>query len=130
MSTLDALAASDEIVATYRRYLASLLPVADHGVEAALRAQIESNPLLHKGPLLEATPPYARGATIRDLIDEGVLHPGFERLASADLPLDRPLYAHQEQALRKAVAGRSFVVASGTGSGSNAAVIAHLQGQA
>lgn len=117
MSTLDALAASEEIVVTYRRYLASLLPVSDAAVEAALREQIESNPLLHKGPILEATPPYARGATIRELITEGVLHPSFERLGSADLPLDRPLYAHQELALRKAVAGRSLVVASGTGSG-------------
>ena len=116
-STLDALAASTEIVSTYRRYLASLLPVSDSAIEAALRSQIESNPLLHKGPILEATPPYARGATLRDLIDEGVLHSTFSRLGSPELPLSRPLYRHQEVSVRKAAAGRSFVVASGTGSG-------------
>src|SRR5262249_30083890 len=39
-------------------------------------------------------------------------------LHSDALPLDRPLYLHQEQAIRKAIAGRrNLVVATGTGSG-------------
>ena len=33
------------------------------------------------------------------------------------LPLDRPLYRHQEQAIRKITAGRNVIVATGTGSG-------------
>src|SRR5262249_39044159 len=74
-------------------------------------------PMLHKGPLLEATPPYAPAATIRDLIDASVLSEGFSRLASAALPFDRPLHAHQEAAVRKAAAGRNVIVATGTGSG-------------
>ena len=31
--------------------------------------------------------------------------------------MDRPLYLHQEQAIRKITAGRNVIVASGTGSG-------------
>ncbi|MBY8854650.1 DEAD/DEAH box helicase, partial [Saccharothrix sp. MB29] len=38
-------------------------------------------------------------------------------LGSRALPLDRPLYRHQEQALHKAAQGRNLVVATGTGSG-------------
>src|SRR5690606_38479326 len=33
------------------------------------------------------------------------------------LPADRPLYAHQEEALRATRSGRNLVVATGTGSG-------------
>jgi ATP-dependent helicase YprA (DUF1998 family) len=114
---MDPLATSVLITAAYRRYLASLLPVRDPAIGAALADQIATSPLLSKGPLLEATPPYQVGATLRDLLAEGVLDPAFARLAGPALPLDRPLYLHQEQALRKAAAGRNLVVATGTGSG-------------
>ena len=114
---MDPLATSGLIADTYRRYLRSLLPVRDPALAAALAAEIEGSPLLTKGPLVEATPPYRTGASLRDLIGEGVLDPGFARFASAALPLDRPLYAHQEAALRKVHAGRNLVVATGTGSG-------------
>ncbi|MGH8918520.1 MAG: DEAD/DEAH box helicase, partial [Actinomycetes bacterium] len=114
---MDAIATSALLSATYRRYLRSLLPVRDPALAAALADRIAASPLLTKGPLLEATPPYRTGATLRDLIGEGVLDPAFARLGGQALPLDRPLYLHQEQALRKAAAGRNLVVATGTGSG-------------
>ena len=114
---MDAIGTSALLSATYRRYLRSLLPVRDPALAAALAGCIAASPLLTKGPLLEATPPYRTGATLRDLIGEGVLDPAFARLGGPALPLDRPLYSHQEQALRKAAAGRNLVVATGTGSG-------------
>jgi ATP-dependent helicase YprA (DUF1998 family) len=114
---VDAIATSSLLSSIYRRYLRSLLPVRDPALAAALAACIVASPLLTKGPLLEATPPYRTGATLRDLIGEGVLDPAFARLGGPALPLDRPLYLHQEQALRKAAAGRNLVVATGTGSG-------------
>ncbi|HEY2575701.1 MAG TPA: DEAD/DEAH box helicase [Streptosporangiaceae bacterium] len=114
---MDAIGTSTLLSATYRRYLRSLLPVRDPALAAALSGCIAASPLLTKGPLLEATPSYRTGATLRDLISEGVLDPGFARLGGPALPLDRPLYHHQEQSLRKAAAGRNLVVATGTGSG-------------
>ena len=114
---MDAIGTSALLSATYRRYLRSLLPVRDPALAAALAGCIAASPLLTKGPLLEATPPYRTGATLRDLIGEGVLGPAFARLGGPGLPLDRPLYVHQEQALRKAASGRNLVVATGTGSG-------------
>jgi DEAD/DEAH box helicase/Domain of unknown function (DUF1998)/Helicase conserved C-terminal domain len=115
--TLDPLATSDLITTTYRRYLRSLLPIRDTAIAAALDEQITGSQLLAKGPFLEATPPYETGASLRDLIDEGVLSPGMRAIAGSALPPDRPLYRHQDQAIRKAVAGRNLVVATGTGSG-------------
>jgi ATP-dependent helicase YprA (DUF1998 family) len=116
-SSSDAVRVSNEIKATYRRYLQSLLSVRDPAIDAALRTVIDSTPMLDKGPYLEATPPYSPGATIRQLIDEGVLAPGFAALTGEALQLDRPLYVHQERAVRKVAAGRNVVVATGTGSG-------------
>jgi ATP-dependent helicase YprA (DUF1998 family) len=117
MATIDAVATSEAIKATYRRYLSSLLAVRDPKIDAALREAIDGTDMLDKGPYLEATPPYAPGASLSSLVSEGVLTQGFEDLACAALPLDRPLYVHQERAIRKVTAGRNIVVASGTGSG-------------
>jgi ATP-dependent helicase YprA (DUF1998 family) len=114
---VDPIATSALLSGTYRRYLRSLLPVREPAIAAALTDRIDASPLLTKGPLLEATPPYQVGVTLRELIEQGVLDPGFARLGGPELPLDRPLYLHQERALRKAAAGRNVVVATGTGSG-------------
>lgn len=116
-SSIDAVATSDSIKTTYRRYLSSLLAVRNPQVDAALRKAIDGTDMLDKGPYLEATPPYAAGKSIEELIADGVLAPRFADLASDALPLDRPLYVHQEQAIRKAADGRNIVVATGTGSG-------------
>ncbi|MGD0069719.1 MAG: DEAD/DEAH box helicase, partial [Streptosporangiaceae bacterium] len=115
-ATFDPLATSELIIDGYRRYLRSLLPVRDARIAAALDQEI-SRSALTKGPLLESAPPYAHGATLADLVAAGVLHPAFQQLASDALPMDRPLYLHQEQAIRKVAAGRNVIVASGTGSG-------------
>ncbi|WP_326641567.1 DEAD/DEAH box helicase [Streptosporangium sp. NBC_01755] len=114
---MDPLKTSALITDTYRRYLRSILPVRDPRIAEALAAEITDSPMLTKGPLLEATPPYRTGATLRELIAAGVLGEEFAKLGGPALPLDRPLYLHQERALRKAVAGRNLVVATGTGSG-------------
>jgi ATP-dependent helicase YprA (DUF1998 family) len=114
---MDVIAVSALLSATYRRYLRSLLPVREPALAAALDRSITESPLLTKGPILEATPPYRTGTSLRELIAEGVLDPAFARFSGPALPLDRPLYLHQEQAIRKAATGRNLVVATGTGSG-------------
>jgi ATP-dependent helicase YprA (DUF1998 family)/ribosomal protein L40E len=122
-ANIDAVATAAEIKATYRRYLQSLLAVRDPKIDAALREAIDGTPMLDKGPYLEATPPYAPGASTQQLIDEGVLAAGFAELASDALPLGRALHVHQERAIRKAAAGRNVVVATGTGSGKTEAFL-------
>lgn len=116
-NTLDALRTSGLIADAYRRYLRSLLPIREPRIAEALAREVTGSRMLTKGPLLEATPPYETTLTPRQLVAEGVLHPGFLAPDGPAIPLDRPLYRHQEQALRKAVAGRNLVVATGTGSG-------------
>jgi ATP-dependent helicase YprA (DUF1998 family) len=71
-----------------------------------------------KGPILEATPPFETAATIEELIQSGILSPRFRDLRTEKLPLARPLYIHQQQAIEKSIRyRRNIVVATGTGSG-------------
>ncbi|MDO5628953.1 MAG: DEAD/DEAH box helicase, partial [Mobilicoccus sp.] len=116
-TSIDPLSTAARVSTSYERYLGSILPVQEPRMRAALTAAIGSYGAVTKGPYLEASPPYEAGATIRDLVNEGVLCEETLGLTSAALPADRPLYRHQEQAIRKAASGRSLVVATGTGSG-------------
>lgn len=113
----DPIVASGTIVADYERYLRSLLALRSEPLTRSLDRAIRAESTMVAGPILEGTPAYLRGASISELIEEGVLPEGMRRLDSHALPIDRPLYAHQEQAARKARRGRSLVVSTGTGSG-------------
>ncbi|OHV62900.1 DEAD/DEAH box helicase [Pseudofrankia sp. BMG5.36] len=115
---LDPLDASETIVNTYQRYLRSLIAPRDPALAAALHDAIGEavGTGITRGPLLEATPPYQTSATLGELATEGVVHSGLVD-GRIDVDPDRPLYRHQEQAIRKAAAGRNLIVATGTGSG-------------
>ncbi|MEB8324542.1 DEAD/DEAH box helicase [Dietzia kunjamensis] len=115
--TLDPLATAHAIETTYKRYITTLLSPNDAALHDEFVRVVDETRSLTKGPLLETTPPYSPGRSLTQLIDEGVLSPSFHRLGSESLPLDRHLYAHQEKAIRKVVAGRNVVVTTGTGSG-------------
>ncbi|MCI0397295.1 MAG: DEAD/DEAH box helicase [Chloroflexi bacterium] len=102
----------------YLRYLKTLFPFQDERLRDAFAQALQSPDLLVKGPLVEVSAAFERQFSIKDLVEEKVLHPSFARLCHPDhLPFTRPLYRHQEMAIRKATAGRNIVVATGTGSG-------------
>lgn len=111
---LDPLAVGQQIEATYKRYLKTLLSPRDPAMARAFDNEVDESKLLTKGPLLELTPPYERGASMEELIDDAVLHP---RLRRINFPADQPLYVHQETSIRKLLGGRNLVISTGTGSG-------------
>jgi ATP-dependent helicase YprA (DUF1998 family) len=121
MNNIDPIATANSISETYGRYLKSLVQPRQRSLADAIAKAIDdsiSEPGgVVKGPFLEANPPYATGKSIRDLVAEGVLDAGFLKLGSNAFPLDRPVYKHQEEAVRKVAAGRNILVATGTGSG-------------
>ncbi len=101
----------------YMRYLKTIKPFQDDTLRQQFAQALERPNALVKGPLVEVSPPFRTGTSIRELVEEGILSPRFTDLCSEHLPYDRPLYVHQEQAIRKAVRGRNLVVSTGTGSG-------------
>jgi len=137
MTNINPLATSQEITQTYGRYLKSLVQPRQRdlalAIAKAIDDSIEAPGGIVKGPFLEATPPYVTGKSIRELVEEGILNKGFLKLASNSFPLDRPVYKHQEEAIRKVQAGRNILVATGTGSGKTESflipIINHLLNQ-
>ncbi len=105
----------------YRRYLETTFYFKDPDLRKSFQESLRSG-RLSKGPFLEATPIFRRGAPpsyfFRDLLgfepEEGFLDA---------VQGERPLYRHQEDAIRQVIDGHNVVVATGTGSGKTEAFL-------
>ena len=104
---------------TYKRYLKTIYPFRNEDLRLAFAQKLDERDRLVKGPLLEASPPFKAERSVGDLVKEGVLHRSFFDLCRDDtIPYNRPLYLHQERAIRNVVERRrNLIVATGTGSG-------------
>jgi ATP-dependent helicase YprA (DUF1998 family) len=103
------------VVDDYHRYIASFLNIRDRRIRATVDAELDEG-LLWPPPLVQLNPAYEMGASVTDLVKEGLLHPDCGRIfVSKGKPFS--LYRHQEQAIRVALRGEPYVVTTGTGSG-------------
>lgn len=115
---INPISASRDIAESYISYLTTAFPLRGRELARQFGVELSRPGRFVKGPILEATPPFMSGVSVADLTAEGVLSREFMRVPESQLPPNRPLYLHQERAIRKAVsARRNLVVASGTGSG-------------
>ncbi len=115
---LDPVKTTQAITQSYLDYLSTTFHLRQPDLQRQFHQALSSPDRFVKGPILEATPPFENGVSIEELIQEGVLSERFRCLRSDVLPLERPLYRHQEVGIRKAVLdNRNLVVATGTGSG-------------
>jgi len=122
--SLDPIQTTQAITENYLNYLSTTFRLKDVELQRQFDETLRIPGKFVKGPILEATPPFEAGSTIEALIQEGMLSPRFRALRSEKLPLDRPLYQHQEETIRKAVLhDRNIVVATGTGSGKTEAFL-------
>lgn len=118
MTVLDPLRACERMSLSYKRYLTSTFAPRRADLRQAFNAALDTEIRLTKGPFLQASPPFAQGASVDDLVAEGVLERGFKRLKPESFPTARKLHLHQEHAIRQSVTGnRNLVIATGTGSG-------------
>lgn len=105
---------SAKIEAQYKRYLTTMFRMNDPDYQEQFLRQINADHAFAKGPYLDAQDFFATGKTTGDLVRDGVLPAFFLKYRFHH---DRPLYRHQEIALRKALNGKNIVVSTGTGSG-------------
>lgn len=106
-----------ELERTVRRYLATTLPISPRFPE--LRNKFHDllrQEELVKGPYVETLPDFEKGASLADLVAEGVLSTSWQQLEPS--LLHRPLHRHQEEAIRRVLIDQqNIIVATGTGSG-------------
>ena len=106
--------ASKNITEKYYRYLKTSFNIREPYSDE-FKVLLKKENTLAKGPYLEVTDSFLSGHSISELIDEGLLPETFSKIR---MNQTRPLYLHQEIALRKvANEGKNIVVSTGTGSG-------------
>lgn len=119
----DAHAALERLHVGFQRYLLEELRLGSPGLQEALARAWAATPTpggwhdaLLAEPLYEAAFGFQTASDLRTLVREGVLRP---ETAAAFKPTFgvRPLFRHQECALRNARAGNTVAVSAGTGSG-------------
>ena len=105
------------VLADYRDFVRSFFVIADERAQVFVDQALEEEAHLWPEPLVQLSPAYAPGLTVDELAREGLIAEETARVFR--LPDGRPfrLYRHQEEAIRNALAAKSFVVTSGTGSG-------------
>lgn len=113
---LNPISFTEQVVDDFLRYQLTTYPLADLDLYAQMREllrldQSRSTPL-RQGPYISLSRPFRQGAAITDLVAEGVLHDGMVAVAQ-----HQNLRKHQELAIRAIVAGKTTLVATGTGSG-------------
>ena len=109
---------TEKIVRSFLKYQLSAYPFADPRLHAQMRKllsidQVRRTPLLH-GPYISLSRGFREGASIQELIDQGVFHPHMRHIIPAGIV---NVYGHQERAIRAVHAGRTTLVSTGTGSG-------------
>ena len=96
---LNPIELSEQISENYKRYLTTTFEVKDKQLKKRLYDQINAYPF-SKGPYIETTPDFKKGKSIEELIKREDLSHEFQLLNSNKMPLDRPLYLHQERAVQ------------------------------
>lgn len=116
--------ASNQIRDKFINYITSSYPLSNLDIRSQFRKSLNS--VISKGPIIEVNDIFKFGKSINQLIDENIICSEFrnieknkpdEKLYEHKIPLDRPLYLHQEKAIRKVISGKNIVVSTGTGSG-------------
>ena len=114
MKKLNPIEKSQYIDRKYKEYLRSSFEFGKSHLQKLFLEQLEKEELF-KGPYVDLSFPFQRGKSLDALIDEGVVCSSFKRLD--DINFTRPLYSHQEEAIRIIGKGHSAIITTGTGSG-------------
>jgi ATP-dependent helicase YprA (DUF1998 family) len=116
--SINPLELTKNIKDSYLRYLISSLKIKNPDLRKSFLNEIRKVNYSN-GPIIESLPPFKKGCTINELINEGVLDDGFKPFIFDAFPemKNRSLYLHQEKAIKKIINGKNIIISSGTGSG-------------
>jgi ATP-dependent helicase YprA (DUF1998 family) len=110
----------DRIVSDYASYIKSFINIADPAISNKVHSAL-SEGKLWPNPLLQFNPAYEQAGSIEDIAQTGTLHYSMPNIFKGC-----SLYRHQLEAIRLGLAGKDFVVTSGTGSGKSLTYIGSI----
>ncbi|MFM7168928.1 MAG: DEAD/DEAH box helicase, partial [Planctomycetaceae bacterium] len=115
---LNPIVFTEKVVRSFLRYQLTAYAFADKRLQDQMRQLLSlddtrDSPLL-KGPFVSLSRPFRQGASVEELIAQGVFHPHMRQRIPAEIT---HVYGHQEQAIRSLHAGQTTLVSTGTGSG-------------
>lgn len=114
MKQLNSIEKVEYINSNLKRYIKSTFQLDNLELNEQFNRSIDEEQLT-KGPYISGRKPFTSGKSIEDLIEEGILNQAFYKMP--ELKIERPLYKHQEEAIRKSHQGKNLVISTGTGSG-------------
>ena len=112
---------SEEILKEFEMYQTTTFPILDQDLREKVLKTIREENLLWKGPYISLERDYVPGKSLRDLSDEGLISKEVVDMFSS-YGIER-LYDHQERAIRRILAGKNTIIATGTGSGKTEAFL-------
>jgi ATP-dependent helicase YprA (DUF1998 family) len=119
---LNPITFTERVVDDFLHYQLTTYPLADPDLFSQLRSLLQLQETrrtpLRKGPFVSLSRPFKQGATVAELVADGVFHPQMQ----AVVPYEH-VRAHQEQAIRAVHAGQATLVSTGTGSGKTEAFL-------
>ena len=107
---------SKRITEFYKRYLLTTFNTNNKKYNDQLEEELNRGKAIADGPYISISDPYKKGKTIKELVDEGIVSKEMLKLNGFH-PMDRALYQHQEEAIRKANDNKNLIITTGTGSG-------------
>ena len=115
---LNPIVFTEKVVRSFLRYQLTAYPFADDRLLEQMRRLLSldmtrQSPLL-KGPYVSVSRPFRRGASVDELVAQGIFHPHMRQRIPAEIT---HVFGHQEEAIRAVHAGRTTLVSTGTGSG-------------
>lgn len=117
------ISASENIKDEFIGYISTLFHISDKEYASQFLTALQEEGAITKVPYLDVSDSYKTGVSLEQMIEEGEASPLFRTL-EGDIPdgdkeiqINRCLYLHQDQALRKSNQGKNLIVTTGTGSG-------------
>jgi hypothetical protein len=119
---MDVFAFRDRLVADYERFTRSFTQIQAKDMKEYVEQEYRGG-RFWPAPLIQLNPSFVAGGDIDSFVAEGLLHPECKNIfrvgktENGSLGTGLTLHKHQEEAIRIARTGESYVLTTGTGSG-------------
>lgn len=123
---MDVFQLREKLTQDYATYAQSFIHIQDERIHAFVQEQLQRG-VFWPDPLIQLNPMFKPGASVSELVEQGILHPECDRIfrKGEERGTSKPLLLHQHQldAIYAARNGHNYILTTGTGSGKSLAYI-------